>query len=274
LSQPAALIPVMVLSLVRATDRRARIHAELDSLGIPFSFFDATDGRALDPQEIAGLAKQLDARPIARDNFRPWLPGELTHMASFRGMLAAIANGNDEFVCVLEDDALVRPVFKDFMNKDVLCALPSFDVLRLQSSWVGRHLPLARVGDIEVSAPYRMGPQSFAQIFSRTAARFILPRTIPAHMPFDLMLYMDHKFPGLRILDVSPAVAIHGLIDSSIDEHMVRGKPAKLTPLQKLRIWLFRTGCKFRVYTGLARAWGIGARRKLRQRAATPSSRL
>jgi hypothetical protein len=85
---------------------------------------------------------------------------------------------------------------------------------------------------------------------------------------------MDHKFPGLRILDVSPAVAIHGLIDSSIDEHMVRGKPAKLTPLQKLRIWLFRTGCKFRVYTGLTRAWGIGARRKLRQRAATPSSRL
>jgi hypothetical protein len=118
-----------------------------------------------------------------------------------------------------------------------------------------------------------MEPESFAQIFSRSAARIVLPRTIPAHGPFDLMLYMDYRFPGLRILDVSPAVAAQGFGRSSIDEHDVRGRPAKLTPLQKLRSRLFQASYKFRVYTGFARAWGIGARRKLRPKVGISSSR-
>ena len=194
-------------------------------------------------------------------------------MASFRGMLAAIANGNDEFVCVLEDDALVRPAFKDFLNKDVLCALPSFDVLRLQSSWIGRHLPLARVGDIEVSAPTEWARSHWHGFFHEPPHALSCQERSRAYaIRFDALY--GSQISGLRILDVSPAVAIHGFFETSIDEHIVRGRPAKLTPLQKLRSRLFRAGCKFRIYTGLARAWGIGARRKLRRSAATPSTRL
>ena len=56
------MIPVFVLSLPDCHDRRARVSAALDGLGLPFEFVDAVDGRRGLPPEYES---QID-RPLAQ----------------------------------------------------------------------------------------------------------------------------------------------------------------------------------------------------------------
>src|SRR5215472_3512140 len=84
--------------------------------------------------------------------------------------------------------------------------------------------------------------------------------------PFDCMLYMDRRFPGLRILDVLPAVIIHGAAASYADPAGQRCAPAQLTPMQKSRFELFLAGCNLRISTSFAWHWGIRAKRRCLRR--------
>jgi len=80
------------------------------------------------------------------------------------------------------------------------------------------------------------------------------------------MLYMDRRFPGLRILDVLPAVIIHGAAASYADPAGQRCAPAQLTPMQKSRFKLFLAGCNLRISTSFAWHWGIRAKRRCLRR--------
>jgi GR25 family glycosyltransferase involved in LPS biosynthesis len=256
------LIPVKVVSLAQATDRRLRMCQQFEAIGIPFSFFEGTDGRNMSAQEIA----ELDPRPIHNDNSRAWLIGELGNLSSFRRVMRSIADNDEPYVCVLEDDAVLTPHFPEFLRRSVLEKLPRFDVLRLESNWMGWYLPLTKVGAVEIAAPYRLGPLACGQVFSRTAARWIYEKMLPSYQPFDCMLYFDRRFPGLRILDVLPAVIIHGAAASQIDPAGQRCAPVNLSPVQKLRLKLFRAGCNLRIKTSFAWHWGVGAKRRCLKR--------
>src|SRR6516165_7990406 len=45
------VIPIYVISLATGADRRARMRAQFDRLGLPFQFIDGVDGRAMTEQE-------------------------------------------------------------------------------------------------------------------------------------------------------------------------------------------------------------------------------
>ena len=255
-------IPTVVISLSFAGARRARMHEQLSRLNVPYVFFDGVVGAELTKEEIAALKP----RRIERLNRNEWFAGELGNSASNKAVLESIADGENEFVCVLEDDAILSDAFPAFLDKDNVGRLPSFDVLRLNGSWVGRYLPVADFHGIQIVAPYRLGPISCSQIFTREAAARILRNFVPMHGPLDLTLFMDRRYPFLRILDVMPDVVKHDAGTSFIEVHIPRMNAEENSIFAKIRKRMFRAGCDFRTSISFAKLWGLRSRKNLRYR--------
>ncbi|WP_372620652.1 glycosyltransferase family 25 protein [Falsiroseomonas sp.] len=94
-------VPVFVISLSRATKRRASIAAHLSNLGIDAEFADAVDGELLSPDERRAIQ-------AAGTDFHPGVVGcYLSHMAVYRRIVAK----GLPVALVLEDDARLNPRF-------------------------------------------------------------------------------------------------------------------------------------------------------------------
>ena len=98
-------IPVFVISLPDCHDRRARISAALDGLGLPFGFSDAVDGREGLPPEYQSLIDRAATRKKGRILTDAEFACALSHINVYRRIVA------DEipYALVLEDDAVPQP---------------------------------------------------------------------------------------------------------------------------------------------------------------------
>ena len=99
------MIPVFVLSLPDCHDRRARVSAALDGLGLQFEFIDALDGRRGLPPEYES---QID-RPLARKLGRHLSDAEFACALSHINIYRRIVSRNIDYALVLEDDAAPQP---------------------------------------------------------------------------------------------------------------------------------------------------------------------
>lgn len=202
------MIDVIVINMKHSTERRARMSARLDALGIPFRIFEAIDGESLSQAERDRIAPPSTwGRLMGR---RDVVPGEigcaLSHVNAIR------AHADLEFFCVLEDDAVPSSGMLQFLDENTLRILPKFDSLRLHSppEVQIRKFPawkLASVGDRSVCAMLVIGGSCSAQIYSRDGARKIMSNITTINSPIDEMLYMDPQIAGFRVLDVRPGVA-------------------------------------------------------------------
>ncbi len=200
------MIPVVVISLERSTDRRAYIGAHLASLGIPFRFFAAIDGNTLSPS--------------ARARYEPTMPlGAMGCAESHLASLREIADGADKFVCTLEDDAEISPQARTLFDLSTLQGLPIFDVLRLETQTrPGKRpsIPIATFDGFSLSSGLRHHPAMTAQIFSREGARKIVARIGYLRVAIDVALFLDSYVPGLRVVEARPTLARPSGIASTI----------------------------------------------------------
>jgi glycosyl transferase family 25 len=187
------MIPVLVISLDRALDRRTRIGAHLSELGVPFSFLSASEGDAV-PRYTWHYERNLS-------------PGEVGCYVSHVRAARAIVEAGERFVCVLEDDAVLETSAIEFLKQDVLALLPEFDILRLEALWHGRHKKVATVAGINVCTTLYPDGGMRAQIYSQGGARKVANCRSPIVSPIDVHLYYDPPIRPFKLLDVSPACA-------------------------------------------------------------------
>ncbi|MCV2879718.1 glycosyltransferase family 25 protein [Sedimentimonas flavescens] len=113
--------PIFVISLAAAQERRRAISAQLQALGLPFVLFDAIDARQGVPPEYEAL---IDREGTQRNLGRPMSPGEygcaLSHLLVYR----RICNEGLPGAIVLEDDAIVGPTFKSFVDQQAYRSAP------------------------------------------------------------------------------------------------------------------------------------------------------
>ncbi|KAA0181389.1 glycosyltransferase family 25 protein [Cupriavidus gilardii] len=95
------MIPAYVINMEHAAERRARIGAQLDELGVPYRLFHAVDGRRLDDGEVAKHYNET----AARTEYRPLSRGELGCALSHLGVYRQMLEDGSPFALVLEDDA-------------------------------------------------------------------------------------------------------------------------------------------------------------------------
>lgn len=102
---------IVVISLKRATERRASVERQFSELNLPFSFFDAVDGK-----QGHELFVRYDAEKARRIGEIPLTPGHLGCYASHFLVWQRCADSGQPMI-VLEDDAMVfREPFLKFVR--------------------------------------------------------------------------------------------------------------------------------------------------------------
>jgi hypothetical protein len=118
-------IPIFVVSLARAADRRAAMTRHLGELGLSFEITEAVDGRALSPAELASMT--VPKLPLS--------PGDigcyLSHINIYRRMVAQ----DIPIAMVMEDDAALNPAFAPVLRDGI--RQPDFDICFVDSWFVG-----------------------------------------------------------------------------------------------------------------------------------------
>jgi glycosyl transferase family 25 len=258
-------VPIRAMSLRRSTARRAGLSEHLGSLGLRFSFFDAVDGRAMSEEEVAAM------RPAPLSPYgTPIKRTEIGLAATLRALCGEIAEGDEEFVCILEDDARLDPRVLRFFSPAVLAGLPRFDLLRFGHDGVrlrSGYVRIAREDGIDILAPVRHGNCVHGQIVSRAGAAAIAKGLVPLSGAIDTHLFDFPRLP-LRILETHPPLARQAGYDSNI---RTPDDPPALVPHMKREIRLARRRAKqyFRTSWGTwayVRARVAGQAQKLRPR--------
>ena len=191
------MIPVVVINLPRSADRRDDIAAHLGHLGIPYRLFAAVDGKTLSDAQRARYGSSL---PL----------GAMGCAESHLALLREIADGPDEFVCILEDDVELAPAVVDLLDAAFLGSLPAFDVVRLESGADDRaaaSIPIARRDGFEAHIAWRHHLATTAQIFSRAGARKIVAGLNTLPLAIDVALFLEHYVLGLRVIETRPSLA-------------------------------------------------------------------
>jgi glycosyl transferase family 25 len=260
------MIPVFVISLARAPERRAAIRARLDALGVPFVLFEAVDGHAMSEAEATRLAPRrhrLTRRmPLTRT--------EVAITASHLGVLRRVAEEELPFACVLEDDAKPDASFPAFLDPGWLAGIGPFDLLKLSSTGLtGSDMRTLRLGahaGRALCAPLHPLYGAAAYTVSLAGARRNLARASAMAESADVFLFR-HPRPDARILEVRPCP----VVPSGAPRLQIRATAtAWWRALSMLPRTLALLEYKPRRYLAFIRAHGLWALKKLEDIPLTP----
>ena len=244
------MIPVYVISMPTSHERREIMRRQLDALQIPFRFHDAIDGRRLDRDEL------LRAAPGGGIYYSGMLtPEEIGCALSHLCVIQKIAQSEDEYAAVLEDDVVVMPESRKFLAKEYLTSLRPFDVLQLDGAHpdkVRLTLQVAKFDRSELCALTTCHHSMYGLIYTREAARKIITSIPQITSPIDNMIFKDFCILGLRIVALRPSVVTHMGLPSEIGRRQaVEGLFNKFhRELRRFRSWRRR-------WRSFAQAWGF-----------------
>lgn len=194
-----------VISLDSAHQRRAHIIAQQHALGLPeVTWFNAVDGLTL-PHE-ATLGAVQEAR-LQRRAGRGFSLGELGCALSHRGVWQEFLSGDEQYVLVLEDDAVLSPelpaMLPDF-RRYLSCEQPKVIVLgavRLFADQASQPL----TDKFSLIVPLRCWG-GYAYLINRAAALRLIDFQTPLRcMADDWWLYQ--KSGGVQVRGLQPYLA-------------------------------------------------------------------
>jgi len=104
--------PITVISLKDSVERRETISKVLNSLKLPFSFYDAVDGRKKLPSEYESqIDRELSQSRLGRAMTDAEFGCALSHVGVYNHIVSKNLAGS----IVLEDDAIIGPKFRQFV---------------------------------------------------------------------------------------------------------------------------------------------------------------
>lgn len=216
--------PIFVISLADATARRRTIRAQLDALALPFEIIDAVDGRK---ELTAEHERMIDREGTLRQFRRPMTNGEyacaLSHMSVYRRIVDQGLPG----AIVLEDDALLSPLFPLFLAQRgyLLASLVQMDHMYAGIWRFARQIKLTP--GITLARWSRNSCLATGYSISASGAAYLLAHGLPIRAPAD--------WP-CDLLDIRPMLTLPQIVrqplgdlgHSSLEaERLQMGVPAK-----------------------------------------------
>lgn len=174
--------PVFVVSLQDSMDRQNRIRTQLSELSIPFSFFDAIDGRGgLAPDHEVLVDRAGTEIQFGRKMTDAEYACALSHMSIYRTIVERNLSG----AIILEDDAIVGPLFKAFYANR---AYATADLIQLDHMhgdiWVfSKRMQL--IEGVEIARAARNASLGTGYSISKRGAEYILSHGLPLRQPAD-----------------------------------------------------------------------------------------
>lgn len=117
---------IYLINLDRAAGRLQAMEGKFAMLDLAFERIAASDGRVISQEEKLCFA---NSRPRANG----WLSGAIGCFRSHYQAWTAIAEGDDEFGVVFEDDVHISAILPSVLS-DIALHLDAFDVVRLEAT--------------------------------------------------------------------------------------------------------------------------------------------
>lgn len=205
---PSSPVPVFVVSLARAPDRRAEVTAHLDRLGVAHRLLDAVDGQLIPPER----RREMQAEGV---DYHPGVLGcYLSHMEIYRRM---VAEDLPVALC-FEDDARLNPAFAPALRQGLSSLDFDYCFLDYQSSNEDGPVYFDAADGLEVFPGFtafrtHAGPATtHAYLITRAAAERRLAHEFPIRKPVDIYSTLPYR-PRFRAL-VAPRGA--GVSEASL----------------------------------------------------------
>lgn len=202
---------IVVISLKRASERRARMAREFAATGLPYEIKEAIDGRLLSDDHLS----EVDWGGRRRLGLRPPADGAIAHWLTQRDVMRDLVENGPDLTAIFEDDARLEPglpsVLKVLEQKRF-----DFDIVALNRRHPKRRfIPCVPLTDRHVAGRVRFSDSGAeGYVITRDAARRFL-ETTPK-----MILSADHAvlrfwINGLNVFYVDPPVVRHGGYEGS-----------------------------------------------------------
>lgn len=257
------MLPIFIISLPEATDRRTRIRNIFQDKGLDFEFIDAVDGRQFDilSHPLYNATKRLKC-------FGKHLTGgDLGCILSHKKIYLRMVKDNIPSALIFEDDVLLRKDFFSVLEKIHKMPIP-FDMIRFFGSPKLERLKMRSVIPLtekhNLTRHSGMPGGSHATLMTLDGAKKMLKHLNYTALPIDALLGRSWK-TGINWYTVRPGLAAQDLsFESSIgDERFdkkqdITGFAKMLYPITRAwfklcetigkKYWYFKTYFKDKKY--------------------------
>ncbi|NBO77520.1 MAG: glycosyltransferase family 25 protein [Betaproteobacteria bacterium] len=200
-----ASLHTWVINLDRAPQRLARIGAQLDGLGLPWTRFPAVEGKLL---PAAAQAELLDRAGFeSRHGMTPSL-GELGCYLSHVRLMQDFLASPHSFALVLEDDVKPTAALPEVLQH-LMAAQGRWDMVKLSAIHSGTPLAVLPLGqNHRLGVMFSRCTGSSAYVVNRAAAQRYVEQLLPMQLPYD-HAYDRGWVYGLKVRRVFPEVCVH-----------------------------------------------------------------
>ena len=177
-------IPVYIINLDRSKDRFEVVARSAESVGLDYHRISAVDGSKIDIQH----SPEIDVKRFRRRHGKNILPGEAGCYLSHLRVLSVIANGEDPYAVIAEDDVGFDEEFVRIINK--LSQVDGWDMIKFSNH---RNRIFRKMMDITDNVSIGRclhGPlgSSAAYMVTREGAKKLLEKLTPMSLPYDVAL--------------------------------------------------------------------------------------
>lgn len=203
-------IPVFVISLARAPERRATISQHLKNLGIEFRLIDAVDGKAMSPSQITEIV-------APGKKMHPGVIGcYLSHINAYK----IIRDENIEVALILEDDTRLDPRIRNLLLTG--CDSQDWDYCFLDCDDHNDQGPVfydadsgKALGAGFTAYSLSSGPHTLhAYLINRTAAINRLAHSFPLERPIDIYAHLPYPIHFRSLINPKAAWVSEYSLDS------------------------------------------------------------
>lgn len=207
-------IQILVISLERSIERRARVEKEMAKISLPWTFLSAVDGSAL--KEAPEEYKSRKVRRLLGHDLTPNEIGcYLSHKEAWRRCVKS-----NLITLVFEDDFLLSPNFEEIIF-ELLRNQNLWGFVRLQGLYEVPYKEIITIADAKLVKNLGDAVGATAYILKPEIASALVKASVDIYEPADHFLE-HHQKHGLEFLAIRPyPVDIRG-VQSTIDDRTER----------------------------------------------------
>lgn len=207
-------LQILVISLGRSTDRRAKVEHQMQKVSFPWTFLDAVDGSALTepPEEYHPLkVKLLQGYPLT--------PNEIGCYLSHKKAWKQCVTKNIPTL-VFEDDFVLSPEFESVIHS-LLNNISAWDFVRLQGLYEVPYQELLTLDAVHLVRNLGDAVGATAYLLKPKVAKILINASRDIYEPADHFLEHRSKH-GLEFLAIRPYPVDISRVKSTIDDRSER----------------------------------------------------
>ena len=198
MSQP---IPIYVISLARANQRRIRVASEFERFGLDYAIYEGIDGELSSKELLANF----DLRAWSRNMGGPLSLGHLGCYMSHVELWRQVANGDDEIALICEDDVIFSSKFPEALVS-ALAMQSQWDIVRFSCVRAKGKLLQDVSGEFSLNAYWGPFTGNGCYLIKRAVAAQLADSFLPIRRAHDHELNRFFSY-NIRLMGLEPFTA-------------------------------------------------------------------